>query len=200
MSFALPSLPYPDSALEPYISARALRIHHDELQQKYVTRLNVLLRGTPFDQLPLEQLIVDPPEQEIFDNAAQVWNHTFLWHSMMPKGGKTPARSSGFARALTAYGSHESFKRLFRETAKDVFGSGWVWLAADATGNVVVWVGKDADNPMRYGHRPLLVLDMWEHAYFLNYEADRNAYVDAFLDHLVNWRFAEANYERAFGA
>lgn len=200
MSFELPTLPYPYKSLEPYVSARTLKVHHQVLQKNYAQKLNQLTLGTMWDQLPLDQVVVDAPEDsELFDMAAQLWNHTFLWHSMSPRGGKMPSRHSGFARALSAYGSHQDFQRTFKQTAKGIFGSGWIWLAADPQGNVHIWLGKDADNPMRYGFRPLLVLDLWEHAYFLDYQADKSAYIDAFLSHVVNWNFAEANYKRAFG-
>lgn len=200
MSFELPSLPYDASALEPHLSRKTLRVHHDILQKNYVQTLNRLVQGTPYDQLPLEQIIMDAPEgSDIFENAAQAWNHTFLWFSMRPKGGGRPSSRSGFGRALSAYGSHTTFKKAFKETSKELFGSGWLWLAADPHGHVHLWLGKDADNPMRYGYRPLLVLDLWEHAFTLDYPGKRAEYVDAFLNHLVNWNFAEANYKRAFG-
>jgi Fe-Mn family superoxide dismutase len=200
MFFELPSLPYSYHALEPYIGKQTLKIHHNVLQKRYVQKLNTLTRGTQFDHLPLEQIIVSaPPDSPIYDNAAQVFNHTFLWHSMRPKGGGTPRRDSGFARALSHYGALDEVKSIIKETAVNLFGSGWVWLAADENGFVHVWAGEDGDNPMRYGYRPILCIDVWEHAYFLDYQAERGKYIDVFMDKLVNWRFAEANYERAFG-
>lgn len=201
MSFELPSLPYSYSALEPYVGTRTLKVHHGTLQKNYVQKLNTLILGTPYDQLPLDHIVVEAPKDSpVYNNAAQVWNHTFLWYSMKPKGGGKPSRQSGFGRALAAYGNHEEFRRMFKLAVKDLFGSGYVWLAADQQGNILIWVGKNADNPMRYGYRPLLTLDLWEHAYFLDYQAKKLSYIDAFLDHVVNWNFAEANYKRAFGA
>ncbi len=200
MPFELPSLPYDYDALEPYLSRETMRVHHSVLQRDYVKTLNNLVRGTTYDHLPLEQLIMSAQDEAVYDNAAQTWNHTFSWYSMMPKGGEAPSKSSGFGQAVaTLFGSHGQFKRAFKEKAREVFGSAWVWVLADQSGNVMLWIGEDADNPMRHGYRPLLCCDVWEHAFFLDYPGDRKGYIDAFLEHLVNWRFAETNYERAFG-
>lgn len=199
MPFELPSLPYDYDALEPYVSRKTLKVHHDVLQRRYVKKLNGLVRGTSWDQLPLEQLIVNAPNEDVFDNAAQVWNHTFFWYSMTSDGNDV-AQRSGFGRAVEMmYGSVDHFRKAFRDAARDAFGSTWFWVSADLGGNVVLSVGENADNPMRHGYRPLLTCDLWEHAFFLDYPGKRSEYVDVFLDHLVNWQFAEANYERAFG-
>lgn len=194
--YELPTLPYPYAALEPHLNAETMRVHHDVLQRRYIERLNKLTRGTRWNQLPVEQIILEA-KGPVFENAAQAWNHTFFWSSMRVNGGGTPSLRSGFGRALTAYGP--GFRNAFTETAGKLFGSGWIWLAADRAGNVHIWNGKDADNPMRYGYRPLLVCDLWEHAFYLDYPGRRAQFVEIFLDHLVNWEFAEANYQRAFG-
>ena len=199
MPVDLPSLPYSYQALEPYISATALKVHHDVLQRRYVQKLNGLTRATNLDHMPLEELIVRG-EGEIYDNAAQVWNHTAFWQSMSPTGGGKPSRLSGFARSLSSFGPLDAVRHSIKAVAKGMFGSGWIWLVSDEQGYIHIWPGKDADNPMKYGYRPLLVIDLWEHAYFLDYKADRLRFIDAFLDHLVNWPFAEANYARAFGS
>lgn len=195
MIIELPSLPYSYKALEPYISAKTMRVHHDTLQRNYVTILNRLVRGTKWDHLPLEQIIMDS-DGDIFNNAAQCWNHTFFWSCMKPKGGGVPSKNSGFGYALA---SHGDYKQTIKQISQGVFGSAWLWITAGKTGEVLFWIGEDGDNPMRYGYRPLLCIDLWEHAFFIDYPGKRAKFVEVFLDHLVNWRFAEANYQRAFG-
>lgn len=200
MPFELPTLPYDYDALEPYISRKTMKTHHDVLQRKYVKTLNSLVRGTMYDYVPLEQLIMEAQDEDIYDNAAQAWNHTFFWYSMSPDGGGAPAKRSGFGTAIESiYGSVKQFKRSFRESARSVFGSAWLWVSADHGGNVLLSIGADAENPMRHGQRPLLVCDVWEHAFWTDYPGKRKEYIDVFLEHVVNWKFAEANYERAFG-
>ncbi len=197
MAYELPALPYANNALEPFISAKTLKIHHGVLQHRYVEKLNALTRRHG-NNLPLDQLIMEAPEGELLDNAQQVFNHTFLWHSMKRKGGGTPSRRTGLGQALLQWGN--GFQQTFIVAAKSIFGSGYLWLVADNTGEVFLWPGLNADNPMRHGLRPLLTLDVWEHSYFLDYGPDRGKYAKAFLEHLANWPFAEANYARAFGA
>jgi Fe-Mn family superoxide dismutase len=195
--YELPALPYADNALEPYISAKTLKMHHG-MQRRYVERLNGLVRGTSCG-LPLEELIMSAKEDtEILDCAQQVFNHTFLWHSMCKEGGGMPSVRTGLGQAIRRFGN--VFQRGFVATAQNIFGSGYVWLVADPRGEVFLWAGKDADNPMCYGLRPLLTLDVWEHSYLLDYGPQREKYAQDFLKHLVNWPFAEANYARAFGA
>lgn len=197
MIFELPSLPYAYNALEPYISEKTLKLHHDVLQRRYVQRLNRLAVG-PWAHLPLEDIVTRAPEGDLLDNAAQVFNHTFLWYSMTRQGGGEPSRKTGFGQAMNVWGNR--FRQAFLTEALKVFGSGYVWLVADERGDVLLSHAQQAGNPMRYGYAPLLNLDVWEHAYLLDYGADRKKYVTDFLNHLVNWRFAEANYARAFGA
>jgi len=195
--FELPQLPYNYNALEPYISRKTLQIHHDVLQRKYVKRLNELTRGQ-WSGFSIEQLIVEAPDGELLDNAAQVFNHTFYWHSMKRRGGGKPSVRTGFGQALARWGNR--FQTAFVDNATSIFGSGYVWFVADPKGEVLIWPASNADNPMRYGFRPLLTMDVWEHAYFLDHGADRQRYAREFLDNLVNWNFAESNYARAFGA
>lgn len=197
--FDLPPLPYPEDALEPWISAKTLRFHHGKLHAGYVQRLNQLTRGTHLAQVPLKELIElldieDPDHREIWRNAAQAWNHAFLWQSMRPNGGGRPR---GILRQVMA--DEGAFRDMFQATAKEVFGSGWVWLIATPNGDVQFWAGSAADNPMRYNCLPLLTCDCWEHAYYLDRPANREEYIDVFLDHVINWDFAEANYGRVFG-
>jgi superoxide dismutase, Fe-Mn family len=195
VSYELPRLPYSYEALEPDISAQTLKIHHNVLQRRYVEKLNTLMGGST---VPLERLIVEAPEGNLLDMAQQVFNHTFLWHSMTPAGGGKPSRSTGLGQAMVRWGN--VFQKNFVQVAEGVFGSGYVWLVADNNGEVLLWPGSDAENPLRHGFHPLLTLDVWEHSYFLDHKANRKKYVQVFLDHLVNWKFAENNYARLFGA
>lgn len=193
------SLPYSAKSLEPWITEKSLRFHHEVLHAGYVHRLNQLTRGTHLAQVPLAELIrgldtEDQHQAEVWKMAAQAWNHDFLWKSMKPGGGGRPR---GALR--TMIGTDRSFREMFKATASSVFGSGWVWLMASPDGTPQLWAGQGAENPMRYGFLPLLTCDCWEHAYYLDYPANRADYIDAFLDHLVNWEFASANYERSFG-
>jgi len=195
--FDLPSLPYTYNALEPYISAKTLRMHHDVLQRRYVKRLNELAQG-PWAQLPIEQLILDAPDGPLLNNAQQVANHTFYWHSMCRNGGGKPSPRTGFGQACLQWGNR--FRDVFMDASKQLFGSGYIWIVADPHGELLIFPGQDADNPVRYGYQPLLTMDVWEHAYLLDHGPHRESYAADFLDHLVNWNFAEANYARAFGA
>lgn len=195
MVYELPALPYPEHALEPHISAKVLKMHYG-LQRRYVDRLNDQVRGSW--ALPLEELIMTAPEGELLDYAQQAFNHTFFWRSMCKGGGGKPSVRTGLGQALRQYGN--VFQSAFIASAQSIFGSGYVWLVADQHGEVFCWSGANADNPMRHGFRPLLTLDVWEHSYLLGYGPHREKYVKDFLQHLVNWPFAEANYARAFGA
>ncbi len=197
MIFDLPSLPYNYNALEPYISSKTLRMHHDILQRRYVKKLNELAQG-PWAQLPLEQIILEAPESPLLDNAQQVFNHTFYWHSMQRNGGGKPSDRSGFGQALLAWGNR--FRQTFIAETNKLFGSGYIWIVADPQGELLIFPGPNADNPMRQGYRPMLTMDIWEHAYLLDQGPYKDRYAVDFLDHLVNWDFAESNYARAFGA
>jgi len=195
MSFELPALPYAMHALEPHISARTLEFHYGKHHQAYVTNLNKAVEGKPEANKSLEEL-VRSAQGPLFNNAAQTWNHTFYWSSMKPQGGGSP---SGKIAELVKrdFGSVEDCKRLLGDTAKTHFGSGWAWLVLDPAGKLQIVGTHDADNPMRSGQTPLLTLDVWEHAYYLDYQNARVRYVDAFLEHLVHWDFANKNLEKA---
>jgi Fe-Mn family superoxide dismutase len=194
--FQLPPLPYADNALEPVVSARALGLHHKRHHRGYVDTLNGLLVEEPeLASLPLAALVRavagDPSKSRIFDAAAQAWNHEFFWSSMKPGGG---GKASGriAERIDAAFGGHEPFVALFAAAAKAHFGSGWVWLIEEGTELAVV-TSANADTPMARGQNCLLTLDVWEHAYYLDYQERRLEFAKAYLERLVNWDFAERN-------
>jgi len=190
-------LPYDTDALEPYVSADTLAVHYGKHHSGYVTKLNTLIEDTPYAGKDLEQIIAVAREKSdigILNNAEQIWNHAFLWESMTPEGAEPPA---GEIRQLIddQFGSFEKFKDAFRSAAVSLFGSGWVWLVLDGNRLRIVPTGN-AQSPVATEMLPLLVLDVWEHAYYLDYKNERNRYVDSFLDKLMNWKFAAANLER----
>ena len=193
MAFELPPLPYPKNALEPHLSARTLEFHHDHHHRTYVEKLNKLIVGTPFEKKSLEDIILataksdKKPNSEIFNNAAQAWNHAFLWNCMSPEGGGAP--DVKLARQLDeAFGGLDKFHEVFKTAAIGQFGSGYAWLVA-SNGSLQVRNSADAHTPMVDGQTALLACDVWEHAYYLDYQDKRADFVDAFLDHLVNWDF-----------
>ncbi len=190
MAFELPPLPYPQSALEPYVSAETVSFHYERHHAGYVANLNRLTSGTQWEGAELEKVVLGA-EGAIFNNAAQIWNHTFYWHSMSPDGGGAP---SGPVRAAIeeSFGSTDEFRRRFADAAVGLFGSGWTWLVAD-NGRLDIVQTSNADLPLLEDRRALLVVDVWEHAYYLDYQNARAAYVEAFLDHLINWEFAAEN-------
>ena len=190
MAFDLPPLPYSQSALEPYVSAETISYHYERHHAGYVANLNRLTAGTQWEGAELEKVVLGA-EGATFNNAAQIWNHTFYWHSMSPDGGGAP---SGPVRAAidAAFGSTDEFRRQFADAAVGLFGSGWTWLVADDDGLAIVQTAN-ADLPLLHDRRALLVVDVWEHAYYLDYQNARAAYVEAFLDHLINWEFAAEN-------
>ena len=190
MAFDLPPLPYSQSALEPYVSAETISYHYERHHAGYVANLNRLTAGTQWEGAELEKVVLGA-EGATFNNAAQIWNHTFYWHSMSPDGGGAP---SGPVRAAIdgAFGSTDEFRRQFADAAVGLFGSGWTWLVADDDGLAIVQTAN-ADLPLLHDRRALLVVDVWEHAYYLDYQNARAAYVEAFLDHLINWEFAAEN-------
>jgi len=190
--FTLPALPYAQDALEPYITARTMGFHYGKHHQAYVDNLNKLAAGANMAGLTLEEIIrqtAGKTEQAgLFNNAAQVWNHTFFWKSMKPGGGGAP--TGRLAEMITAaFGSLEAFKAAFTEAALAQFGSGWAWLVQDG-GTLKIVKTSNADTPIAHGQTPLLTCDVWEHAYYLDYQHRRRDFVQAFLDHLVNWDFA----------
>lgn len=195
MAFTLPNLPYDKTALEPHISAKTLDFHHGKHHQAYVTNLNKLIEGTSLESRSLEEVILDSKGESakagIFNNAAQVWNHTFYWHSMKPKGGGMP--SGDLAKRINQdFGSFQNFREAFKQAGATQFGSGWAWLVLQDDTLKVTKTGN-ADLPLAHGQRALLTCDVWEHAYYLDYQNRRPDYLDVFLDHLVNWDFAASN-------
>lgn len=189
MAFDLAPLPYSMDALEPHLSRRMMEFHHDKHHAAYVAKLNALIEGKPYAGMSLEDIIrhsaSKPEDRAIFDNAAQAWNHTEFWNSMRPGGGGEPG-SSIAPLVRESYGSYDAFRRAFVETAVGRFGSGWTWLALDGD-KLVVLSTPDAVNPLTVGKTPLLACDVWEHAYYLDYQNRRQAFVEVFLDHLLNW-------------
>jgi Fe-Mn family superoxide dismutase len=193
--FVLAPLPYSEDALDPHISAKTMSFHYGKHHKTYVEKLNKAVEGKKLAEMKLEDLIVetakDPAMAPVFNNAAQAWNHAFYWQSMKPKGGGEP--SGKLADRLKAdLGGMEGFKKAFAEAANGQFGSGWAWLVVE-DGKLKVTKTANADTPIAKGGKPLLVADVWEHAYYLDYQNKRADYVTAFLEHLVNWDFAAAN-------
>jgi len=195
MAFELPPLPYPDTALEPIYSAKTISFHHGKHHKAYVDNLNKLVAGTPLEGKTLEEIIKavadDPAKAGVFNNAAQIWNHTFFWNSMKPGGGGKP--SGALAEMIDeAFGSYEKFAEQFKAAAVGRFGSGWAWLVMEG-GALKIVATPNAETPITKGQTPLITVDVWEHAYYLDYQNRRPDFVQAFLDHLVNWDFATAN-------
>jgi Fe-Mn family superoxide dismutase len=199
MAFQLPPLPYDKNALEPHISAKTLEFHHGKHHNAYVTKLNELVKDTPHESQDLETIIKgtfgDASKSGIFNNAAQVWNHTFFWSCMRSAGGGTP--TGDVASAIDAsFGSLDKFKEEFKDACVTQFGSGWGWLVID-NGKVAVMKTPNAENPMAHGKTALLTCDVWEHAYYLDYQNRRPDFVEAFMDNLINWDFVAQNLATA---
>ena len=195
MAFELPSLPYAASALQPYISQATLDVHHGKHHQAYLNNLNGLVAGSGLATLSLEQIVQEtagkPDQGAIFNNAAQVWNHAFYWRSMKPGGGGPPTGQLAGLLAKT-FGDYAAFAEAFKAAAVGQFGSGWAWLVLDGDDLGIVKTGN-ADTPIAHGQKPLLTIDVWEHAYYLDYQNRRPDYAQTFLDHLLDWDFANAN-------
>ncbi|MBI2779972.1 MAG: superoxide dismutase [Fe] [Gammaproteobacteria bacterium] len=190
MAHALPELPYAKNALEPHISAETIEYHYGKHHQAYVNNLNNLIPGTEFENLSLEEIIMKS-SGGVFNNAAQVWNHTFYWHCLSPNGGGEP--SGALADAINkAFGSFDEFKKKFTQTAITTFGSGWAWLVQDKSGALSIVSTSNAATPMTAGQKALLTCDVWEHAYYIDYRNARPSYVDHFWS-LVNWDFVAKN-------
>ena len=201
MPIEMPSLPYPPNALEPQVSAATLEVHYGKHHRAYVDKTNLLVAGTELAGRPLEDVIAMTASRKrkaaLFNNAAQAWNHGFLWNSMTPGGGGE-AKGALADRIKSDFNSFADFREAFRAAAVNHFGSGWTWLILDA-GRLRVVSTVNADTPIGHGKLPLLTLDLWEHAYYLDYKNRRPDYVDGFLDKLANWNFAERNYQQAIG-
>lgn len=191
MPFTLPTLPYDKNALAPHITAETLEFHHGKHHNAYVVNLNKLLDGKPEAEKSLEDIIMTS-EGGVFNNAAQIWNHTFYWNSMKPQGGGKP--TGDLAAAIDRdFGSYDNFRKAFTEAATTQFGSGWAWLVQGADGKLAVTKTGNADLPMKHGQKALLTIDVWEHAYYIDFRNLRPKYIETFLDSLVNWDFAAAN-------
>ena len=191
MQHVLPPLPYEKNALEPHISAETLDYHYGKHHQTYVTNLNKLIPGTEFEDMALED-IIKKASGGIFNNAAQVWNHSFYWNCLSPNGGGQP--SGGLLDAInSAFGSFDAFKEKFSTSAATNFGSGWTWLVKAADGGVEIVNTSNAGTPMTDGKTALLTCDVWEHAYYIDYRNARPKYVEAFWN-LVNWDFVVGNF------
>jgi superoxide dismutase, Fe-Mn family len=191
MEHTLPPLPYAHDALQPHISKETLEFHHGKHHQAYVTNLNNLVKGTEFEKLGLED-IIRKSQGGVFNNAAQVWNHTFFWNSMAPKGGGQP--SGALADAIKAkWGSFDAFKEAFAKSAVGNFGSGWTWLVKKADGSLDIVNTTGAGTPITGADKPLLTCDVWEHAYYIDYRNRRPDFIAAFWN-LANWDFAARNY------
>jgi Fe-Mn family superoxide dismutase len=192
MAFELPALPYAKDALAPHISAETSEFHYGKHHQTYVTNLNNLVPGTEFEGLSLEE-IVKKSSGGVFNNAAQIWNHTFYWNSLSPNGGGEP--TGGLANAIErTFGSFDKFKEEFTKCAVTTFGSGWAWLVKNDKGGLELVSTSNAGCPLTAGQTPLLTCDVWEHAYYIDFRNLRPKYLEAFWA-LVNWEFASANYE-----
>ena len=191
MTIELPPLPYELNALEPHISKETLEFHYGKHHKAYVDNLNKLIPGTEFENMPLED-IIKKSSGGIFNNAAQIWNHTFYWHSLSPNGGGEP--SAKLMQAINdAFGSFESFKDQFSKIAIGTFGSGWAWLVKNAQGQLEIVSTSNAATPITDNKKPLITCDVWEHAYYIDYRNLRAKYVENFWN-LVNWDFAEKNF------
>lgn len=191
MAHVLPELPYAKNALEPHISAETLEFHYGKHHATYVDKLNGMIAGTEFESSSLEEIIAGS-SGGIFNNAAQIWNHTFYWEGLSPDGGGNP--EGALAAAIDqAFGSFEQFKEAFTASALGNFGSGWTWLVKNSSGKLEIVNTDDAANPMTDGHTPLLTCDVWEHAYYIDYRNKRPDYINAFWN-LVNWKFVTIKF------
>lgn len=199
MAYKLPDLPYDYTALEPHISKSTLEFHHDKHHAGYVSKFNDAVKGTDFDNQPIEEVIkavADDAEQSgLFNNAAQAWNHTFYWHSMKPNGGGKPTGELA-QKIEDDFGSYEAFAEAFKAAGASQFGSGWAWLVLEGD-TLKVTKTPNAVDPLTNNQVPLLTMDVWEHAYYLDYQNQRPAYISTFLDSLVNWDFAAQNLTAA---
>jgi Fe-Mn family superoxide dismutase len=191
MAFTLPPLPYDKNALAPHISGETLDYHYGKHHQAYVTNLNKLVEGKPEASKSLEDIILSS-DGGVFNNAAQIWNHTFYWQSMKPNGGGLPA--GDLADAINRdFGSFDKFAEEFTAAATTQFGSGWAWLVLGKDKKLAVTKTPNADLPLKHGQKALLTIDVWEHAYYIDFRNQRPKYIETFLKHLANWDFALAN-------
>ena len=193
MEHQLPQLPFAKDALAPHMSAETFDYHYAKHHQAYVTNLNNLIKGTEYENLDLESIVKKAPAGGVYNNAAQVWNHTFFWNCLTPNGGGAP--KGALAAAIDAkWGSLDAFKAAFQTSAVGNFGSGWTWLVKKADGSVDIVNMGAAGTPLTTGDKALLCVDVWEHAYYIDYRNARPKFVETYLASLVNWSFAEANF------
>ncbi len=193
--FELPPLPYPYNALEPYVSEKTLSFHHDKHHHKYISTTNELIKGTEFEKFNLEEIIKatagNAVSIKLFNNAAQSWNHWFYWNCMKPQGGQIP--KGRIKNAIeSSFGSYDNFAKEFSAMANDQFGSGYAWLVMEGD-KLKVTKTSNADNPIAHNQKPILAIDVWEHAYYLDYQNKRQDYVMAFVNNCIDWEFAEFN-------
>lgn len=190
----LMELPYNIDALEPYISRQTIGFHYLKHHKGYVEKLNKLISGTEFETMTLEEIIINAHKKnehlDIYHNAAQIWNHNFYWQSLNPDGGEPNKKL--LEKIEETFGSYNDFKDIFKQKAMEQFGSGWAWLAEDGNGNLLCYNTSNADNPLIFGHTPLLTIDVWEHAYYLDCQNLRADYVGKVLDNLLNWQNLKA--------
>jgi Fe-Mn family superoxide dismutase len=203
MAIKLPDLPYDYDALRPVMSSATLKLHHGAHHRGYVDKLNALLKGSDLESAPLETIVErsartaasDPAARSIFNNAAQAWNHAFFWQSLRPKGSSCAPSGALGALVDIEFGGMPQFGKAISSAAGSLFGSGWVWLIEEA-GRLGIVATSNADTPIVRGQTPLLVLDVWEHAYYLDHQSRRDLYVAGVVEHLLNWEFAERNLAR----
>jgi Fe-Mn family superoxide dismutase len=194
MAFSLPPLPYAKDALQPLMSAETFDYHYGKHHQAYVTTLNTLIANTPNETKSLEEIILSS-DGPLFNNSAQVWNHTFFWNSLKPKGGGKP--TGDLAAAIDRdLGGFDKFKETFVQTAVKQFGSGWAWLVAEG-GKLKITSTANADLPLKHGQTALFTVDVWEHAYYIDYRNARPKFVEAVIDGLANWDFVSENLKKA---
>lgn len=193
MEHQLPQLPFAMDALAPHMSKETFEYHYAKHHQAYVTNLNNLIKGSEYESLDLEAIVKKAPAGGVYNNAAQVWNHTFFWNCLKPAGGGVPGGALG-AAINAKWGSFDEFKKVFQASAVGNFGSGWTWLVKKADGSVDIVNMGAAGTPLTTGDKPLLCIDVWEHAYYIDYRNMRPKFVETFLANLVNWNFAEKNF------
>lgn len=190
MAFQLPSLPYPKDALKPYMSEETIEYHYGKHHQTYLNNLNNLIVGTEYEKMNLEEIILKS-QGAIFNNAAQTWNHTFFWNCLSPNGGGLPTGLL-LEKIIQNFGNFEEFKNQFTNAAVTLFGSGWTWLVQNPDGKLEIVQTSNAGNPLTSGKKPLLTIDVWEHAYYIDYRNARAKFVEAFWE-IVNWDFVSKN-------
>ncbi|MCU7521878.1 MAG: superoxide dismutase [Bacteroidota bacterium] len=198
MALTLPDLPYAKNALEPHISAKTLEFHHDKHHNAYVQNANKMLEGTDLANADVETIVKktygDQSKTGLFNNAAQVWNHTFLWNSMKPNGGGMPTGEIA-GMIEKDFGNYQKFVEEFKNAGATQFGSGWAWLVLKG-GKLQITKTPNADTPIARGEKPLLTVDVWEHAYYLDYQNRRPDYLTTFIEHLINWDFVNENLKK----